>query len=91
MRTKRVVGRLNLVIVAAAAGGLLWIEHANRIRIDVPAPAEIAARDAAICPENESVPFSPDCMTFIRGAAGPDLRLSVGAVNGPLADSPELP
>ena len=85
------VAKLNLVIVAAAAGGLLWIEHAQRIRIDAPAPAEIAARDAAICPQNESVPFSPDCMTFIQGVAGSDLRSRVGAVDGALADSPELP
>ena len=91
MRTKRVVAKLNLVIVAAAAGGLLWIEHAQRIRIELPAPAEIAARGAAICPENESVPFSADCMTFIQGAAGPDTRPRVGAVDGAPADSPELP
>jgi hypothetical protein len=91
MRTKRVVAKLNLVIVAAAAGGLLWIEHAQRIRIELPAPAEIAARDAAICPENESVPFSADCMTFIQGAAGPTTRPRVGAVDGAPADSPELP
>jgi hypothetical protein len=91
MRTKRVVAKLNLVIVAAAAGGLLWIEHAQRIRIELPAPAEIAARDAAICPENESVPFSADCMTFIQGAAGPATRPRVGAVDGAPADSPELP
>jgi hypothetical protein len=91
MRTKRVASRLNLVVVAAAAGGLLWIEHAQRIRIDLPPPAEIAARDGAICPENESVPFSPDCMTFIQGAAGPALRTPVGAPAATSADSPELP
>ena len=85
------VAKLNLVVVAAAAGGLLWIEHAQRIRIELPAPAEIAARDAAICPENESVPFSADCMTFIQGAAGPATRPRVGAVDGAPADSPELP
>jgi hypothetical protein len=91
MRTNRVTARRNLVVVAAAAGGLLWIEHAHRIRIDVPSPAEIAAREAAICPENESVPFSADCMTFIQGAAGPDARPQTGAVDGVSADSPELP
>jgi hypothetical protein len=91
MRTKPVVAKLNLVIVAAAAGGLLWIEHAQRIRIELPAPAEIAARDATICPENESVPFSPDCMTFIQGAARPDVRPPVGAPAATSADSPELP
>ena len=83
--------RLNLAIVVAAAGGLLWIEHAQRIRIDTPAPAEIAARDAVICPENESVPFSAECMTFIQGGAGPGVRPQVGVDGGALADSPELP
>jgi hypothetical protein len=86
-----VVAKLNLVIVAAAAGGLLWIEHAHRIRIETPAPAEVAGRNAAICPENESVPFSADCMMFIQGAAGSDVHPRAGVADGALADSPELP
>jgi hypothetical protein len=86
-----VVAKLNLVIVTAAAGGLLLLEHAQRVRIDAPAASEIAARNPAICPENESVPFSADCMTFIQSAAGPDLRSRSIVVDGALADSPELP
>lgn len=85
------VAKLNLVIVAAAAGGLLWIEHTHRIRIETPAPPEVAGRDTAICPENESVPFSADCMKFIRSVVEVDLRARAAAANGTLADSPELP
>jgi hypothetical protein len=91
MRTKRVVTKLNLVIVTAAAGGLLWIEHAQRIRIETPAPVEIATGNAAICPENESVPFSSDCMMFIQGGVRPNVRLRINAVDGASTDSPELP
>jgi hypothetical protein len=91
MRTKRVVAKLNLVIVAAAAGGLLWIEHTHRIRIDTPPPVEVADRSPAVCPENESVPFSAACMTFIQGGAGSGVRQLIDAVDGAIADSPELP
>ena len=85
------VAKLNLVVVVAAAGGLLWIEHAQRTRIDTPMVAEVAGRDTAICPENESVPFSADCMMFIQGGAGSGVRPRIEAVDGAIADSPELP
>jgi hypothetical protein len=90
MRSKKVAAKLNLVILAAAAGGFLWIEHAHRIKIETSTPAEVAQR-AAVCPENESVPFSADCMTFIQGGAGSDVRPRLNATDGALADSPELP
>ena len=84
-----VVAKLNLVILAAAVGGMLWIEHANRIRIEPPMPAEVAVRNAAVCPENESVPFSADCMKFIQGGVGSAVHLREIVVDG--AESPELP
>jgi hypothetical protein len=86
-----VAARLNLAILAAAVGGVLWIEHAQRIRIEVATPAEVAGRDAAICPENESVPFSADCMMFIQGGVGLEVDLRAHAADGPPAESPELP
>jgi hypothetical protein len=85
------VAKLNLVILAAAAAGMLWVEHSHRIKIEASAPAEVASRAAAVCPENESVPFSTDCMMFIDGGARPDIHLRLDAAGGVLADSPELP
>ncbi len=85
-----VVAKRNLVILAAAAGGMLWIEHANRIKIETT-PAQVVERNAAVCPENESVPFSPDCMMFIQGGVGSEIQLRINATDGALADSPELP
>jgi hypothetical protein len=84
-----VVSKLNLLILAAVASGVVWVEHAQRIKIEMSTPAERAGVDAAACPENESVPFSADCMKFIQGGAGPDVRLRVGVTDGALADSPE--
>jgi hypothetical protein len=86
-----VVAKLNLVILAAAVGGVLWIEHAHHIRIETPTPVEVAGRNAAVCPENESVPFSADCMMFIQGGVGPDVHLRLDAADVASAASPELP
>ena len=82
-----VVGKLNLVILATAVGGVLWIEHANRIKIEPP--TEAVERNVAVCPENESVPFSADCMKFIQGGVGSAVHLREIVVDG--AESPELP
>ena len=84
--------KLNLVILVALAGGMLWIEHAHRITIEASAPAEVAGRDAALCPANESVPFSADCMAYIQGTGvQPDVRRPGNMVDAASADSPELP
>jgi hypothetical protein len=86
-----VAAKLNLVIVLAAAGGMLWVEHAHRIKIEASAPAEVAGRNAT-CPENESVPFSVDCMTFIQGGnVQSDVRPPGDAIDGPYVESPEQP
>jgi hypothetical protein len=86
-----VAAKLNLVILVALAGGMLWIEHAHRITIEASAPVEVAGREAASCPENESVPFSADCMTFIQGGAESDVRWPAIAGDGASVESPELP
>ena len=84
--------RFNVLLLAAIAGGVLWIEHAHRITIEASAPAELAGRDAAPCPANESVPFSADCLTFIQGAGVRfDVRRPGNAVDAASVDSPELP
>jgi hypothetical protein len=86
-----VVSKLNLVILAAIAGGVVWIEHAQRIKIEMQPPAELAVTAAPACPENESVPFSADCMRYIQGGAGSEVRPRLNAADAALADSPELP
>ena len=85
-----VVAKRNLVILAAVAGGVLWIEHANHIKIETT-PAEVVERNAAVCAENESIPFSTDCMMFIQGGGGSNVDLRAHATDGALAESPELP
>jgi hypothetical protein len=82
--------KLNLVILVALAGGMLWIEHAHRITIEASAPVEVAGREAASCPENESVPFSADCMAYIQGGGvQSDARRPAVAAHG--ASAEELP
>ena len=54
------------VIVAAVAGGALWIEHRHHVVIDAPASAELAAHaPAAACPDNDNVPYSAGCIVFL--------------------------
>jgi hypothetical protein len=62
-----VLSKLDLAVMALIAGVLLWIEHENRIVIATPAAAEAAPPGASVCPESDSVPFSPDCLAFIEG------------------------
>ena len=52
------------VIVAAVAGGALWIEHRHHVVIDAPASVELAA-PAAACPDNDNVPYSAGCIVFL--------------------------
>lgn len=87
-----VVAKLDLVVVVAAlAGGLLWIEHANRIKIEMPAEIAPQAARAAACPENESVPFSADCMLFIQGGVRSDVRRPFNEADSASVESPEQP
>ncbi len=84
------ITRLNVLLLAAIAGGVLWIEHAHRITIEASAPAEVAGRDAALCPANESVPFSADCMAYIQGG-GVQSDAGRPAVAAHRASTEELP
>jgi hypothetical protein len=83
-----VVAKLDLVILAAVAGGMLWVEHSNRIKIEAPSPAEVAAGSAAVCPEDESTPFSADCIISL-GSVPPNVRWRVIASESALAAPPE--
>jgi hypothetical protein len=48
--------------------GLVWIEREHRVVIGSLAAAETASLSAAACPDNDSVPFSADCIAFMGGA-----------------------
>ena len=82
----RPVSKLDLAVIAAAmVGGVVWLEHRQRISINVPTPAEMAWRVAvAACPDNDSVPYTPTCLAFLGSsrARSPDERVS-------LAETPE--
>jgi hypothetical protein len=82
-----IVSRLNLMILVAAAGGAVWIEHSHRITIAMQPPTELAARTSA-CPENESVPFSADCMRDIQ-SVGFEVRPRLNATGATMARSPD--
>jgi hypothetical protein len=62
-----VVSKFNRTVAAAVAVAMLWIEHGHRVSIISPARVEAAA--ATACPDDDSVPFSADCIAFIHGAS----------------------
>lgn len=73
------VPKLNLVVVVASiAGGMLWIERGLHIDIETPTGAAFAA-PVAVCPDSENVPYSADCIVFMQGDVGSDVRWRVNA------------
>ena len=75
------LSRLDLVIVAAVAVGMLWIEHEHRINIKSPTAVELAGPGAPVCPDDDSIPFSADCIAFIHGAISPAAGARVSTVS----------
>jgi len=56
------------VIAASIVVGAILIERAHRTVIDAPSPAEIVAMTrVAACPDNDNVPYSARCLTYISG------------------------
>ena len=51
--------------VMLIAGCAVWIEQGHRVVIDAPTPSELAA--AAACSDNDSVPYSSNCILFMSG------------------------
>ena len=76
MRTQRVVSKLDLaVIVAAIAGGALWIEHGHRIDHRSAGSRRIRrAAPAAACPDNDNVPYSAGCIAFLGSGYASGMR-----------------
>jgi hypothetical protein len=75
-----VLSKFDLAIVVFVAAGMLWIEHGHRTSIAAPIAAEAPA--ASACPDNDSVPFSADCIAFIDGGVSPAARTPVSAMTG---------
>jgi hypothetical protein len=73
-----VLSKFDVAIVAFVAAGTLWIEHGHRISIAAPMAADMPA--ASACPDNDSVPFSADCIAFIDGGASAAGRMRVSVV-----------
>jgi hypothetical protein len=74
LRIAEVVSKLDVtVVVAALVSAIVWAERANDVTIDAPTPAEIALRDAAAaCPNNDSMPYTARCLTFVGSKHTPD-------------------
>jgi hypothetical protein len=73
-----VVLKLDVAVIAASImGAVLWIEHGHRIEIETSTGAAFAAPVAAVCPDNDNVPYSTDCIVFMQGsvAAGRHWRV----------------
>ena len=65
------LSKLDLVLVAIMAAGLIWIEHNHRIAIGSLAAAEAPAPAASVCPKTDDVPYSAECIKFIGGGVLP--------------------
>jgi hypothetical protein len=65
------LSKLDLVLVAVAASGLIWVEHNHRVVIGSLTAAEAAPPAASVCPKTDDVPFSPECIKFIGGGGSP--------------------
>jgi hypothetical protein len=76
------------IVLAAVAGGALWVEQGHRVVIDAPAAAEaqsIAA--AAACPDNDTAPYDVRCLDYLNVPAEGRLivRLTIGPEAAPAA------
>lgn len=76
------------MILASIVVAVLWIEHGHRIDIGTPAGAAIVAPAAALCPDNDNVPYSTACIVFMEGRVASDRRWRQHAARG-RSDAPE--
>jgi hypothetical protein len=73
-----------VVVLAAIAGGTFWIERDHRVVIDAPTAADIASSAAAVCPDNDTVPYNASCLDYLKvAAAAPRLQVTSQAVASP--------
>jgi hypothetical protein len=80
------------VIVAAVAGGALWIEHRHHVVIDAPASAELTPHaPAAACPDNDNVPYSAGCIVFLGSSYLSGMNWQANAAGRAPATGPARP
>jgi hypothetical protein len=87
-RTRKVALRLDLAVIAASiAGTVFWIEHGHRVDIETQTGAASAASVSAVCPDNDSVPYSASCLAFLGGDM-PDRGWRMSSAEGAVAHLP---
>jgi hypothetical protein len=84
-----VVSKLDVgVVVAALVSAIIWTERAGDITIDAPTPAELALRNAAAaCPNNDSMPYTARCLTFVGSKHTPDWAERISLAQSRIAAS----
>jgi hypothetical protein len=57
------------IAVALVAGCAFWIERGQHVVIDAPTQSELAAAAvaAAACPDNDTIPYSVNCILYMSG------------------------
>jgi hypothetical protein len=81
-----------VVIFAAIAGALLWIEHGHRTVTDASTPAEWEALAAAkACPDKEDKPYTASCLAFLEGSGASGTRWRPTAAQSESAARPAAP
>ena len=69
------------IVLAALAGGALWIEQGHSVVIDAPTAAEASSlAAAAVCAANDTTPYNSRCLEYLNLPAAPAPRLRVIAV-----------
>ena len=94
-RKETVLKRSLVVIVAVTAGAALWLENGHRVFIDAPFAADASSAAAAAgCAENDTMPYSEDCVAFltVRTESAPRMQgpASVAAPE-PCPDNDRVP
>ena len=83
------LSKLDLVLVAVAAAGLIWVEHNHRVVIGPLAAAEpSAAPAAAVCPKTDDAPYSAECIKFIGGGVSPAMVSALASARAVDANPP---
>jgi hypothetical protein len=79
------MSKLDIAVIAAVlAAGAFWIESGHRVTIEAPAPGRASLAVPAACPDNDNVPYSASCLTFLKGATEVGMRWRIKAEEQPV-------